>query len=107
MTGGKSPVADEIRARLAALEPSHLEIIDESARHAGHSAAAVAGESHFRLRLRVPSLAGASRIARHRAVHAALGPGLLARVHALAIEFEDQTSSSSAGPSRGALPSGA
>ena len=89
MTGGKSPVADEIRARLAALEPSHLEIIDESARHAGHSAAAVAGESHFRLRLRVPSLAGASRIARHRAVHAALGPELLARVHALAIEFED------------------
>jgi len=89
MQSQNSPVAEEIRARLAVLEPSRLEVIDESARHAGHAGHSGSGESHFRLRIAVPGLAGASRIARHRAVHAALGPELLARIHALAIEFED------------------
>ncbi|MGD9917625.1 MAG: BolA family protein [Paenirhodobacter sp.] len=89
MESGNRPVAEEIQARLAPLAPDRLEVIDESARHAGHAGHAGSGESHFRLRLSAPALAGQGRIARHRAVHAALGPDLIARIHALAIEFLD------------------
>ena len=42
-------VANEIRARLAKLAPARLELVDESARHAGHAGARPQGESHFRL----------------------------------------------------------
>ena len=88
MAGVKTPVADEIRARLAALTPERLEVIDESARHADHSEDARRGESHFRIRLKASSLNGLSRVARHRAVHDALGAELIGRIHALAVEFE-------------------
>jgi BolA protein len=82
-------IVDEMRERLQSLGPSHLEIIDESAQHAGHAGARPGGESHFRILMRAPILLGQSRLARHRAVHAALGPALIARIHALAIEIED------------------
>ena len=83
-------IAALMRERLqAALAPARLEVIDESAQHAGHAGWREGGQTHFRLRLSLPpALAGASRIARHRAVHRALGD-LTTRVHALAIEFED------------------
>ena len=78
----------DIRAALeAALAPEHLEIINESHRHAGHAGDDGSGESHWRVVLSAPSLEGESRIARHRAVHAALGPQIIGRIHALAIEF--------------------
>ena len=89
MPQGILPIADQIRARLAGLAPERLEILDESSRHAGHSEDARRGESHFRIRLAAPGLAGQSRLARHRAVLAALGPEITTRVHALAIEFLD------------------
>ncbi len=86
----EGPVATEIRRRIeAALAPEQLEIIDESERHRGHAGWREGGESHFRLRLRAPSLARMSRLARHRAIHAALGRDLMARIHALAIEIEE------------------
>ncbi|MCL7464416.1 BolA family protein [Phaeovulum sp. NW3] len=83
------PVVDEIRARLAQFQPDRLEVIDESARHAGHAGARPEGESHFRVRIAAAAFAPMSRLARHRAIHAALGPELLARIHALALEIED------------------
>lgn len=82
-------VVDEIRARLAQFQPDRLEVIDESARHAGHAGARPEGESHFRVRIAAAAFAPMSRLARHRAIHAALGPELLARIHALALEIED------------------
>lgn len=82
------PVVDEIREKLGYLNPETLEVIDESALHAGHAGARPGGESHFRVRIRARSLAGLSRLAQHRAVHAAVGAELLARIHAFALEVE-------------------
>lgn len=83
------PMVDEIRARLAKFQPDRLEVIDESALHAGHAGARPEGESHFRVRIAAAAFAPMSRLARHRAIHAALGPELIARIHALALEIED------------------
>ncbi|MEK9641334.1 MAG: BolA family protein [Paracoccaceae bacterium] len=64
-----------------------LEVIDESESHRGHAGFQEGGESHFRVRLVSPDFVGQSRIARHRAVHAALGKDLLGEIHALALEL--------------------
>lgn len=80
-------VADEITERLsAAFQPSVLEVVNESHRHAGHSGDDGSGESHFRVTIRAPAFAEMGRVARHRAVHAALGD-LNQRVHALALDI--------------------
>jgi BolA protein len=79
-------VAATIRQRLEqALRPTRLEIIDESHLHAGHSAQAKAGESHFRVLVVSPDFAGKSRLARHRLVNELLADQLAVKVHALAI----------------------
>lgn len=77
----------EIRAALMALSPTHLEVINESAKHHGHAGDDGSGESHWRIVIAAPSLEGQSRIARHRAVHDAMGKDLIGRIHALAIEM--------------------
>ncbi|WP_101067926.1 BolA family protein [Roseovarius salinarum] len=82
-------VAAEIRTALEQAFTVHdIEIIDESEAHRGHSGYREGGESHFRVRLRAPELAQKSRLERHRAVHAALGPDLLGRLHALALDLD-------------------
>jgi len=68
-----------------ALSPDHLEIIDESARHAGHAGANPAGESHFHVIVVSPAFAGKSLVQRHRMVNEALGDLLGERVHALRV----------------------
>ena len=79
-------VAAAIRQRLtAALAPDRLDLVDESARHAGHAGARPQGESHFRLTIVAPAFAGRSRIERQRLVFAALGDLMQSDVHALAI----------------------
>lgn len=89
MAAEKMGVASEIRKRLeAAFAPEHLEVENESHRHAGHAGDDGSGESHFRVTIRAPAFAPMSRIERHRAVHAALGPQILDRVHALALTVE-------------------
>ena len=76
----------EIRQRLeAAFAPTRLEVVNESHRHAGHAGDDGTGESHFAVLIRAEALAGLTRIARHRAVHQALGD-ITTRVHALAID---------------------
>jgi BolA protein len=80
-------IADEIAERLtAAFAPERLEVLNESHRHAGHAGDDGSGESHFRVLVRAPALAVLGRVARHRAVHAALGD-LTTRVHALALDL--------------------
>ncbi|MCX7559370.1 BolA family transcriptional regulator [Sulfitobacter sp. F26204] len=79
----------EIEARLrAALAPRELDVVDDSESHRGHSGFQEGGESHFNLRIRASAFKGMSRIARHRAVHAALGPDLIGRIHALALDLD-------------------
>ncbi len=82
-------VADEIKSRLAQrFDPRELEVEDQSALHAGHAGAPPEGQSHFAVRIRAAELAEMSRIARHRAVHDALGRDLVGRIHALAIDAD-------------------
>ena len=80
-------VTEEITARLTeAFAPRSLSVVDESERHRGHAGYREGGESHFRVAISAPAFAEMNRIARHRAVHAALGPALVGRIHALALE---------------------
>lgn len=78
-------VADAIRASLAALEPLAVEIIDDSAKHAGH-AGARGGGGHYRLRVVSPRFAGRRTMERHRMVYDALGPLMRREIHALSID---------------------
>lgn len=80
-------VAQEIEALLTqAFAPTHLEIINDSASHAGHSGDDGSGESHFTLVIEAPAFADMNRLARQRAVIAALGDIVGERVHAVAIK---------------------
>jgi BolA protein len=71
--------------RLASLQPSLIELVDDSEAHRGHGGHNPAGESHFSLRIESPAFAGKSRIERQRLVHRALGDLLDQRVHAITI----------------------
>ena len=75
-----------VAALTSAFSPTRLEVINESGQHAGHAGDDGSGESHWRVRIEAPALTGMSRIGRHRAIHAALGEGIIGRLHALAIE---------------------
>jgi BolA protein len=80
-------VASAIRSRLtAALEPERLDLVDESARHAGHAGARPEGESHFRVVIVAEAFTGQSRLERQRLVYAALGDLMRSDVHALSID---------------------
>jgi len=79
---------EEICTRLHQLSPTDLKVINESSQHAGHAGDDGSGESHWRVVIAVPSFQGQSRLARHRAIHAALGQDILQRIHALAIEIK-------------------
>ncbi len=82
-------VAQEIHDKLfEAFEPTELEVVDDSASHAGHAGAPGGGESHFNVRIRSARFSGQNRLARHRAVHAALGAELVGRIHALALDLD-------------------
>jgi BolA protein len=78
-------LASILRARLAGLDPLHLELIDDSARHAGHEGARNGG-AHYRLRIVSATFCGKSTLARHRLVYEALGELMRGRIHALTIE---------------------
>ena len=77
--------AQDIDAALRqALQPQKLEVIDDSARHAGHAGA---GEgSHWTVRITSERFAGLTSVARHRLVYHALASLIPAGIHALAIQ---------------------
>lgn len=84
MTG---TLAAEIeRLLVAAFAPTHLAVINDSARHHGHSGDDGSGESHFSVEIESPSFAGVSRLEPQRMVNRALGDIPGQRVHALAIK---------------------
>jgi BolA protein len=79
-------LAEVIRDRLeAAFQPSQLQVVNESHKHAGHGGDDGSGESHFHVVIRAAALAPLGRVARHRAIHAALGD-VTTRVHALSLD---------------------
>lgn len=80
----QQPVSAQIRSALEReLHPTHLEIIDDSAAHAGHAGARSGG--HYRLTVVSAAFEGCSQLQRHRLVYAAVAPLMNGAVHALNI----------------------
>ncbi len=91
LTGANStpPRIERIRATLTAhFAPLALEVIDESGRHAGHAGARPGEVTHVRVRMTSAAFAGQSRVARQRAVHAALAGEFATGLHALALGLD-------------------
>ena len=94
------PVQIQMRKKLIeAFTPLVLEILDESASHAGHAGAAVhaakqggsatgIGETHFSVTIVSAAFAGLNRVARQRAIYQVLAEELAGPVHALALKAD-------------------
>lgn len=81
--------AEQITEKLTqAFAPHELIVQDDSESHRGHAGFQEGGESHFNVKIRASAFAGQSRIARHRAVHAALGKDLTTAIHALSLDID-------------------
>jgi BolA protein len=74
---------DQIKARLQALTPTALDLIDESALHAGHQGNG--GGGHYKLNITSSHFCGKSQIMRHRLVYQALADLIPHKIHALSI----------------------
>jgi BolA protein len=78
------PVSAQIRSAVEReLKPTHIEIFDDSAAHAGHAGARAGG--HFRLTVVSAAFEGRTQLQRHRLVYAAVAPLMNGAVHALNI----------------------
>jgi BolA family transcriptional regulator, general stress-responsive regulator len=84
---------DLMKERLAALDPVYMELVDESAKHAGHAGAQ--GGGHYRLLLVSPRFNGLATMARHRLVYDALREFMGGKIHALSITARTPTEHSS------------
>ena len=69
-----------------AFAPVRLAVINDSAKHSGHSGDDGSGESHFTVVIEAAAFAGVNRVNRQRMVNKALGDLPGQRVHALAIK---------------------
>jgi BolA protein len=77
-------IQSKMRARLAVLNPTVLEIIDESHKHAGHAGARDGG-GHYVLNIVSAQFSGKNTVARHRMIYSALGELMKREIHALTI----------------------
>jgi len=94
------PVQIQMRKKLTeAFAPLVLEVMDESASHAGHAGAAVyaakqggaatgIGETHFSVTIVSAAFVGLNRVARQRAIYQVLSEELAGPVHALALKAD-------------------
>ncbi len=81
-------MADILKQRLnTVLQPTSLEVIDESHLHQGHMGARPEGETHFRIRCVSALFNGKTRLEQHRLVNSALAHELSTSIHALALEL--------------------
>ena len=74
-----------LRERLANLTPLRLELVDESAKHAGHEGAKSGGR-HYRLLIISTEFFGKSTLLRHRLIYDTLGELMRSKIHALSIQ---------------------
>ena len=81
-------IKTEIEANLTkAFKPEILTVRDESEKHRGHAGWREGGETHFHVTIRAAAFREMNRVARHRAVHDALTPDLVGRIHALSLDI--------------------
>jgi BolA family transcriptional regulator, general stress-responsive regulator len=94
-----SNIRDQIELRLQALKPELLEIVDDSASHAGHAGAhahaartgnstAVVEGTHFEITVVSAAFAGKPLVARHRMIYALLDDLMKTQIHALKIDAQ-------------------
>ena len=69
-------------------QPDLLEVFDESELHRGHAGFKEGTQTHFRVMIRAKIFEKMSRVSRERAIHKALGSGIMQNIHALSIKFE-------------------
>ena len=69
-------------------EPDLLKVSDESELHRGHAGFREGKQTHFRVVISAKTFEEMSRISRERAIHKALGSGIIKNIHALSIEFK-------------------
>ncbi|CUX83403.1 MAG: BolA protein [Roseibaca calidilacus] len=82
-------IRDEIEHKLQeAFHPRELMVEDDSESHRGHGGWREGEQTHFNVRIRAEDFAQMGRLARHRAVHSALGADLVGRIHALALDID-------------------
>lgn len=78
---------ERIRSRLErALSPTHLELTDESAAHAGHAGALESGGGHYSALIVAAAFTGESLVSRHKMVYAALGELMHTDIHAFSMK---------------------
>ncbi len=85
MTEAADSFEQILREQLAPLKPLRLELIDDSALHAGH-AGAKSGGGHYRLLIVSAEFSGKSTLQRHRLVHQVLAELMRCKIHALSIQ---------------------
>ncbi len=79
-------IESKMREKLMlALEPTRLDLINESELHAGHRSSPGTGHSHFRLLIVSPAFTGKTRLERQRLVNGILSEELSGTIHALAM----------------------
>lgn len=90
-------IRDQITNRLAALNPTMFDLVDDSASHAGHSGArdhatrtGVVDGTHFELTIVSAAFTGKPLVARHRMIYDLLGELMRTRIHALKIDARTQ-----------------
>lgn len=81
----RQDIEDRLRNAFA---PRELAVVDDTESHRGHSGFTDGVESHFNVMIRSENFKGMNRLVRHRAVHSALGPELIASIHALAVDVD-------------------
>ncbi len=77
---------EAIKERLAALSPESIDIIDDSAKHAGHKGNN--GGGHYQLSIKSAAFNGLSPVERHRKIYALLGDLMPSSIHALSIDAQ-------------------
>jgi BolA family transcriptional regulator, general stress-responsive regulator len=75
---------EKMRGMLEVLQPTQIEIIDDSHKHAGHEGAR-SGGGHYSLHIVTVQFAGKATLARHRMIYSALGDMMKQEIHALNI----------------------
>ena len=68
--------------------PDLLEVFDESEMHRGHAGFKEGTQTHFRVVISAKIFEEMSRVSRERAIHKALGSGIMQNIHALSMKFE-------------------
>ena len=76
---------EQMHSLLAVFQPTKIEIIDDSHKHAGHEGAR-SGGGHYTLHIVSTQFAGKPTLARHRMIYSALGEMMKHDIHALNIQ---------------------